>query len=96
MANGSEFSSFSLGQSHARNVLLTDHCLSVSATFIYVTPQIIRADSWNASYRVWAENVSMPGGEDPYLWVTKGGDFHLLYHRMNNGQQTGGHGYSAK
>lgn len=64
-------------------------------TFILVLPQIIRADVWNGSYRVWAENVTIPGGEDPYLWVTESGHFHLLYHRMNDGQQTGGHGYSA-
>ena len=33
--------------------------------------------------------------QDPYLWVTEAGEFHLLYHRMNDGQQTGGHGFSA-
>ena len=32
---------------------------------------------------------------DPYLWVTDKGGYHLLYHRMNDGQQTGGHGFSV-
>jgi hypothetical protein len=30
-------------------------------TFILVLPQIIRADAWNASYTVFADNISIPG-----------------------------------
>ena len=44
--------------------------------------------------RTGAENISIPGGEDPYLWISEAGHFHLLYHRMNDGQQTGGDGFS--
>lgn len=35
-----------------------------------------------------------PGGEDPFLYIDHLENFHLLYHRMNDGQQTGGHAFS--
>ena len=44
---------------------------------------------------VQAENLTLPSGEDPYLFVDSRDSFHLLYHRMNAGQQTGGHAYSV-
>ena len=33
-------------------------------------------------------------GEDPFLYIDHRSNFHLLYHRMNDGQQDGGHAFS--
>ena len=71
--------------------------LSNGTIFVYNSLQIITARTWNAEYTVLAENVALgsQGGEDPFLWVDENDHFHLLYHRMNDGLQTGGHAFSA-
>jgi hypothetical protein len=60
---------------------------------VYNSLQIVRAASWKGPYTVFAENVALggQGGEDPFLWVDGNEHFHLLYHRMNDGLQIGGH-----
>jgi len=57
---------------------------------------MVRADSWRGPYNFYSSGAC-GGGEDPFLYLDKRGNFHCLYHRSpwNNPSIAIGHAFSA-
>lgn len=53
---------------------------------------VARADAWNGTFAA-DERVAARGGEDPFLWLTKRGDAHVIYHDVA-GTSNGGHAFA--